>query len=69
MSPVRLRAISEAVRVGLRQFNMVYGNSCESSLEFVTLHTAVVFFCKTCPHCKDGLLIFVGLSIRPYSRL
>lgn len=38
---MRLRAIREAVRAGLRQFNMVYGNSCESSLEFIILQTTV----------------------------
>lgn len=36
MNPVRLRAIREAERVGLRQFNMVHDNSFESSLEFIT---------------------------------
>lgn len=57
MNPVRLRAIREAVKVGLRQFNMVYDNSCESSLEFIAMHSAVccVFVKIVFYHCKIDL--------------
>lgn len=57
MNPVRLRAIREAGRVGLRQFSVVCDNSCESLLEFITQHCAVFsVFCKNVfYHCEDDL--------------